>query len=125
MKREKLSTNFYRDEFACKCGCGKVAINLYLVECLQRIRNRFNVPITITSGYRCPAHNKVVGGSKSSRHMLGLAADIRVGKSLISREPTRVKLEILGMFNEPIGLGTYDTFVHFDVLRAKDKRWTG
>jgi hypothetical protein len=25
----------------------------------------------------------------------------------------------------PIGLGIYEKFVHFDVLRAKDKRWTG
>lgn len=32
-------------------------------------------PILISSGYRCPALNAAVGGSKNSSHMLGLAVD--------------------------------------------------
>lgn len=36
------------------------------------LRNR---PILVSSGYRSPELNKAVGGSKSSRHMQGLAAD--------------------------------------------------
>lgn len=35
-----------------------------------------NYPITVNSGYRCPALNKAVGGSKTSQHMEGEAADI-------------------------------------------------
>jgi zinc D-Ala-D-Ala carboxypeptidase len=34
-------------------------------------------PIRITSGYRCARLNALVGGSKTSDHMLGLAADIQ------------------------------------------------
>lgn len=34
-----------------------------------------NYPITVTSGYRCPAVNKGVGGSKTSAHMSGWAVD--------------------------------------------------
>lgn len=34
-----------------------------------------NLPIIITSGYRCSALNVAVGGSKTSAHMSGLAAD--------------------------------------------------
>jgi uncharacterized protein YcbK (DUF882 family) len=33
-------------------------------------------PLRISSGYRCPALNKAVGGSKTSAHMQGYAADV-------------------------------------------------
>lgn len=35
-----------------------------------------NVSIIVSSGYRCPALNKLLSGSKTSAHMKGLAADI-------------------------------------------------
>lgn len=35
-------------------------------------------PVMINSAYRGPAVNEKVGGSKSSQHMIGCAADIRV-----------------------------------------------
>lgn len=47
-----------------------------LAETLQKIRDAINVPITISSGFRCAELNKAVGGSKTSSHMQGLAADI-------------------------------------------------
>lgn len=47
-----------------------------LAERLQFIRDTLGVPITISSGYRCPELNKAVGGSKTSQHQLCLAADI-------------------------------------------------
>ena len=47
-----------------------------LAERLQLIRDTLDVPITISSGYRCPELNKAVGGTKSSQHQLCLAADI-------------------------------------------------
>lgn len=45
------------------------------VNCLQSIRNQFG-PIIINSGYRCPLLNIAIGGSKTSNHMSGIAADI-------------------------------------------------
>lgn len=44
---------------------------------LEPLRRRFGV-IRITSGYRCPRLNAQVGGSASSQHMRGEAADIHV-----------------------------------------------
>ena len=35
-------------------------------------------PVMINSAYRGPAVNEKVGGSKSSQHMIGCAADIRI-----------------------------------------------
>lgn len=46
---------------------------------LDPLREKFGKPITVNSGYRCPALNKAVGGSKTSHHMIGLAADITGG----------------------------------------------
>ena len=47
-----------------------------LVEMLENLRAVAKRPLVITSGYRCREHNRAVGGSPSSLHMLGLAADI-------------------------------------------------
>lgn len=43
---------------------------------LQPIRDKFG-PIKITSGYRCPKLNKIVGGVATSNHTKGCAADIQ------------------------------------------------
>lgn len=46
---------------------------------LDPLREAWGGPITVTSGYRSPELNKAVGGSKTSDHMKGFAADITVG----------------------------------------------
>jgi hypothetical protein len=43
---------------------------------LEPIRKHFDKPIHIISGYRNAVLNKKVGGSKTSQHMIGQAADI-------------------------------------------------
>ena len=47
---------------------------------LDPLREEYGKPIQVNSGYRCDALNKAVGGSKTSHHRYGLAADI-TGKS--------------------------------------------
>lgn len=59
--------------------------NLYILanNILQPIRNYYKVPITVTSGFRGPALNAKVGGSKTSQHCFGEAVDILVkGKTV-------------------------------------------
>lgn len=48
---------------------------------LDPLRERYGKPIHVNSGYRCPALNKAVNGSKTSHHMTGLAADITAGSA--------------------------------------------
>jgi uncharacterized protein YcbK (DUF882 family) len=43
---------------------------------LQQIRDRAGVPVAVSSGFRGAALNKRIGGSKTSLHCAGLAADI-------------------------------------------------
>lgn len=52
-------------------------VNLSRVaETLEAVRTLLgSLPITITSGYRCPDLNAAVGGASSSAHLYGLAAD--------------------------------------------------
>ena len=48
-----------------------------LVDCLlDPLREAWDSPIVVTSGYRCPALNKAVGGSETSAHTAGWAADL-------------------------------------------------
>lgn len=48
----------------------------YLIERLDKIREKWGGPIIVTSGYRSPALNKTISGSKTSAHLTGMAADI-------------------------------------------------
>ena len=45
---------------------------------LEPARMAFGAPIYITSGYRCAALNKAVGGKPTSQHLRGEAADLQV-----------------------------------------------
>lgn len=47
----------------------------YTARGLEHVRILLGVPVLITSGYRCAALNDAVGGSASSQHMQGEAAD--------------------------------------------------
>jgi hypothetical protein len=42
---------------------------------LEEVRALLGAPILVSSGYRSPALNKAIGGSPTSAHMHGLAAD--------------------------------------------------
>lgn len=46
-------------------------------EVLDPLREEYGRPIIVTSGYRSPKLNKLVGGTKYSAHLDGRAADIR------------------------------------------------
>lgn len=46
---------------------------------LDPLREWYGKPIIINSGYRCPQLNRAVGGSPTSQHMKGEAADIDAG----------------------------------------------
>ena len=114
-KATSLSTNFKSNEFDCKGNncCTKTKIDSKLVDYLQKIRNHFEKPITINSGYRCAKHNKTVGGASSSRHTKGMAVDIVV-KDIKPSEVAKYA-ESIGIK----GIGLYDTFVHIDTRTVK------
>ena len=80
---------------------------------LQPIRDYYNVPVTVSSGYRCKALNIAVGGSQTSQHSYGEAADISVqGKTAEQlfeelKSGKIVNLDYVGqIILEKVGIGT-------------------
>lgn len=114
----QLTKNFTYEEFACQCGCGFNAISQELVNQLQELRDEVGTSITISSGCRCKARNKAVGGEDNSQHMLGTAADIKVK----GMSPKEVYDYFDSKYPSSHGLGLYSTWVHIDV-RPKRARW--
>lgn len=57
-------------------GAQELANLSRLADTLEQVRALVNKPIVVSSGYRAPAVNKLVGGSATSAHVKGLAADI-------------------------------------------------
>lgn len=114
----KLSDNFDRSEFACRCGCGFDTVDAELLRILERIRDFFEQPVRITSGCRCAEHNRAVGGGSKSQHLYGRAADIQV-RSI----PPGIVQEYCMQLGVP-GLGCYKTFTHIDT-RTGHARWAG
>lgn len=124
----KLTSNFNKSEFDCKSGADmpqEVFNNIQkLANQLQIIRNKVGVPIKINSGYRSPEHNTKIGGSKTSQHLLGKAADIVID----GYTPD----EVADLIEELIengdllqgGLGRYNTFTHYDIgYNGLKRRW--
>ena len=55
------------------------ALDALMWNVLDPIRRIWGRPIIVNSGYRCPKLNAAVGGSATSQHMKGEAADITAG----------------------------------------------
>lgn len=76
-KQRDPNTEFFRLwDFRCRCGCGRGRVSPELVEKLVAARLRYGGKMRINSGFRCPEHNKAVGGVEHSAHLSGEAADI-------------------------------------------------
>ena len=119
-QRVKLSAHFNSSEFDCHGSgcCSSTLINPDLVKYLQKIREHFNAPITITSAYRCVTHNRRIGGATGSRHTKGDAADIVVKG--VSPRTVAQYAESIGIK----GIGLYETsadgfFTHIDTRPTK------
>lgn len=125
---EKLSKNFSWSEFESRDGAPMpdfVKENIKkLVKNLEVIRAAAGAPIRINSGYRSPAHNASIGGAKNSFHMKGMAADFTIKGLTIPQSIALIEnLISQGKIMEG-GLGTYKTFIHYDI-QGKKRRWNG
>ena len=123
---KQLAPGFRVREFRCRDGSDTIMIDQTLAVLLQAIREHFNKPITITSGYRTAAHNAAVGGAKSSQHLLGRAADIQVADTTV--EAVAAYAESLmpdwgGVGRYPVKAGRTKGWVHVDT-RPNKSRWT-
>ena len=121
-----LAPGFRVREFRCKDGSDEILVDEALVLLLQCIREHFGEPVTITSGYRTASHNTKVGGSKSSQHLLGRAADIQVQDTdplAVAAYAESLMPDWGGVGRYPVKAGRATGWVHVDT-RATKSRWT-
>lgn len=103
-------SHFHRAEFDCKCEVGSGDLMQHdFVRRLDMARELSGVKFLISSGYRTKDYNKQVGGSSSSAHIAGLAADI-----VCANDQDRWKI-IKAL--QQVGFqrfGIYSTHIHVD-----------
>lgn len=120
-----LSANFKKLEFNCGCGCAMpydVELRLVkLCEALEKLRAAVGQPLRINSGYRCPAHNRRVGGAEKSQHCQGIAADVSCLR--VSPQVICLAAETIPEFKNG-GIGLYSDWVHVDIRKGA-ARWKG
>lgn len=116
-----LSPHFSESEFTCDCGCKTTFVEPRLLNALEELRTLINRPIKILSGFRCVKSNQEVGGTKSSQHMYGKAADIVI-KDFSVPQMYEAALQINDFFEGGIGVYPENGFIHVDVRLTK-ARW--
>ena len=123
----QLSLHFNVREFRCSCGKShETLLASELVDKLEALYTALNCSkIIVTSGYRCPDHDKAVGGTSSGQHTKGTAADVccygQDGQP-ISSKTVCCKAQDLG-FGGIANITAAYQYTHLDV--RKGYRWLG
>lgn len=126
--KTQLSEHFNVQEFKCKCGKNhNIKIDDKLCPTLEKLMIKVGAKVgNISSGYRCPSHDKAVGGKGTGSHVEGYACDITFkdadGKVIPSKE-IALRLEDLG-HKKGIGYrcGGNKNYTHID---TKNRKWYG
>lgn len=109
-------------QFQCKCddcaGDPFVQPDIALRIMVRQVERYFRpAKMRIHSGYRCPAHNIAIGGSRKSHHVRAQAIDFSI---------PGVELHDIYRWldNSPYrcGLGIYNSHIHLD-SRDGEARW--
>jgi uncharacterized protein YcbK (DUF882 family) len=107
---------FKINEFNCP-HCGRNEMSKDFLERLDKAREYANTPFIISSGFRCEFHNREVGGTGTSSHLKGVAADIKVTNS---KQRHKILTGLIGAGFNRIGVG--NTFIHADYDKTKTQR---
>jgi hypothetical protein len=141
MNKIKLSNNFSLGEFLKSNTADRLGLHGqynpqpdYItnmidlcINVLQPLRDQLGQSIRITSGYRCKELNEAIGGSKTSDHSYGRAADIEIYIGGIERNDVlfRTIIELDLPFYQMISeFGTYErpNWIHIAYRKGDDKR---
>lgn len=128
-----ISEHFTVKEFRCGkedpceyCG-GELVVSAKLILPLEELRmSVVGGPVIVTSGYRCEKRNQKEGGSSTSFHLKGLAADIVIPKSpgvYYSAEEMFLMVKKIRAFREG-GIGLYRDWrdrLHVDI--GPERSW--
>ena len=97
-----------------------INMDVAFLQMLDDARGIAGIPFNITSGYRTKDRNKLVGGVANSSHLVGKAADIKVGSG--NERYIIINALIKAGFRR---LGVAKTFIHCDNDETKPNSiWT-
>jgi zinc D-Ala-D-Ala carboxypeptidase len=106
--------HFSAQEIACN-GTGQILIHEEALVALDQLRDALGGPVSLSSAFRSPYHNAVVGGAACSQHLRGHAFDLRLRER--RKSAIRESAEMLGF----TGFGmNYQTFIHIDMGRRRE-----
>jgi zinc D-Ala-D-Ala carboxypeptidase len=119
----RLTKNFSLDELTASGTAARLGIdntpndfqlqNLRrLAELLQQVRDHFQTPIFINSGFRCKALNDAVGSRDTSQHLKACAADIRIS-GVSPKEGVQRIIDAKIPYDQIIC--EYDSWIHISV----------
>lgn len=118
--REWRWPNFKPVEFRSKSD-NKLMIDPASMDKLQALRALIGVPMSITSAYRSPAHNRKVGGAKHSKHLEALAYDI----PMRGHDPAQFEAAARQVGFTGFGFYKKSNFIHIDTATPREwgVRW--
>ena len=127
----QLAYGLTNREFRCKCGfleCQFTIFDHALLKAYEEFRKIVDMPLTITSGYRCQRHHyiNVYNGDlqklTKSQHLLGKAIDISIA-NLVNKFQLATLVEIAKTAGFKF-IKTYETrkFIHMDT-REEEMKW--
>ena len=70
-------------------------LHVLVEQLLDPIREAWGEPIVVSSGYRCPELNALIGGATHSHHLLGCAADLIAGNRADHRRLFKLIVQML------------------------------
>ena len=111
--------DFYLHETQAQLQLGLFGMDETFMEKLDKLRDKLNQPMTISSGYRSEAHNMAIGGSKRSAHLKGCAVDVVCsGHKAFEIVKLAIELGFTGIGVKQNGVHA-KRFIHLDTMPRK------
>lgn len=85
-------------------------MSMWFLKKLDKLRHEFGLPMVLSSSYRSPSYNDVVGGKPKSMHLKGRAVDIDASRYSGAQKAKLVKLALEMGFS----VGVSKDMIHLD-----------
>lgn len=109
---------FSEDEMRCKCGCEQALMDYEFMKKLTFLRECYDKPMIVSSGYRCAQHPVEAKKVNPGSHSTGKAVDIAVsGDAAYTLLKMALQAGFMGIGVQQKGSGR---FIHLDMGSAVD-----
>jgi hypothetical protein len=100
----------YREDYACKCGCGFMAVDAFILKVHVLLAYKFGIR-WVSRVCSCKAHNEHIGGHPNSFHTKGMAIDLACDLGT----PQQWADCVLFYFGDWVQVKVYDNRIHVEI----------